>query len=48
MTTQSEQILENNVVHQLSLNGYEKVVLMSQLIEDTEEYKKGLLQQMFC
>lgn len=27
MTTQSEQILENNLVHQLSSNGYEKVII---------------------
>lgn len=27
MTTQSEQILENNLVHQLSSNGYDKVII---------------------
>jgi type I restriction enzyme R subunit len=41
MTTQSEQILENNLVHQLSSNGYEKVV-----IKDEKDLLSNLKTQL--
>ena len=39
MTTQAEQILENNLVAQLQKLGNQ--------IEQSQEWKKGLLQKMF-
>lgn len=41
MTTQSEQILENNLVHQLSSNGYDKVI-----IKDEKELLSNLKTQL--
>jgi hypothetical protein len=51
MTTQPEQVLENNLVTQLIGLGHPSVTIkrgkLITLLENTQTFKKGLLQQLF-
>ncbi len=47
MTSQSELILEQTKLANFLSAIDEKIVLVSNQIQDTQEYKKALLQQIF-